>query len=412
MITVYSLFWSIINCCLMAFVIFLLRTRTMLISKYGTAVLRFLIICCIVRILLPVEFPKHQYILADNFLYSWIVEHFKFILHPEFRRMVLTILIIIWICGSLFSIFRLLKKSRGVQKVIRDNGCTDYPEAAEVLASIDEDCRLPVRICSGISVPVLAGYFHPAIYFPDYSYTKKELRYVLLHEYTHWRRRDIWKKLFMNVVCVLIWWNPAVYIIRKEMTQLIEFRCDKTLSKDFSDEEIVNYLDILLISFARAQNPLIKTNLYTIEFVNTSKQYTIRQRFDLLLHRYTVTRHRWLPQALIVLLGLAWMFCSYYFIWQTKYYTPEQTMWMPNRSDRKVVDIADEGNAYLEEQADGSYIFYYNNADNFSLEVSADDVEAGLYDFYPIVKYQEEDRNVFMDFLMKIQESIKNIFSE
>ena len=407
MITVYSLFWSIINCCLMAFVIFLLRTRTMLISKYGTAVLRFLIICCIVRILLPVEFPKHQYILADNFLYSWIVEHFKFILHPEFRRMVLTILIIIWICGSLFSIFRLLKKSRGVQKVIRDNGCTDYPEAAEVLASIDEDCRLPVRICSGISVPVLAGYFHPAIYFPDYSYTKKELRYVLLHEYTHWRRHDIWKKLFMNIVCVLIWWNPAVYVIRKEVTQLIEFHCDKTLSKDFSDEEIVNYLDILLTSFERAQNPLIKTNLYTIEFVNTSKQYTIRQRFDLLLHRYTVTRHRWLPQALIVLLGLAWMFCSYYFIWQTKYTAPEQSLKNEDIMNQTVVDISGKENAYIVEQEDGSYIFYFYGT---SMEVSKEDVQAGFYDVYPIVEYQKDSKNAFMKLFITMEESFKNMF--
>ncbi len=407
MITVYSLFWSIINCCLMAFVIFLLRTRTMLISKYGTAVLRFLTICCIVRILFPVEFPKHQYILADNFLYSWIVEHFKFILHPDFHRMVLTILIIIWICGSLFSIFRLLKKSRDVQKVIRDNGCTDYPEAAEVLASIDEDCHLSVRICSGISVPVLAGYYRPAIYFPEYSYTKRELRYILLHEYTHWRRHDIWKKLFMNIVCVLIWWNPAVYVIRKEVTQLIEFRCDKTLSKDFSDEEIVNYLDILLTSFERAQNPLIKTNLYTIEFVNTSKQYTIRQRFDLLLHRYTVTRHRWLPQALIVLLGLAWMFCSYYFIWQTNYVAPEYSLKNEDTTDHVVTDIAGDDNTYLKEQADGNYIMYFTD---FSMEVSAEDVEAGLYDFYPIIEYQEKDKNVFLEFFTGIRENIKNIF--
>lgn len=409
MITVYSLFWSIINCCLMAFVIFLLRTRTMLISKYGTAVLRFLTICCIVRILFPVEFPKHQYILADNFLYSWIVEHFKFILHPDFHRMVLTILIIIWIGGSLFSIFRLLKKSRDVQKVIRDNGCTDYPEAAEVLASIDEDCHLSVRICSGISVPVLAGYYRPAIYFPEYSYTKRELRYILLHEYTHWRRHDIWKKLFMNIVCVLIWWNPAVYVIRKEVTQLIEFHCDKTLSKDFSDEEIVNYLDILLTSFERAQNPLIKTNLYTIEFVNTSKQYTIRQRFDLLLHRYTVTRHRWLPQALIVLLGLAWMFCSYYFIWQTNYDIPERSVRHEEIMDRTVVDISGKENAYIVEQEDGSYIFYFYG---IATEVSADDVGKGLYDFYPIIEYQEDNKNVFIKFFIKIQENIKNIFSE
>ena len=83
----------------MAFVIFLLRTRTMLISKYGTAVLRFLILCCIIRILLPVEFPEHQYILADNFLYSWIVKHFKIVLHPDFKSLLLTFLIIVWICG-------------------------------------------------------------------------------------------------------------------------------------------------------------------------------------------------------------------------------------------------------------------------------------------------------------------------
>ncbi len=368
----------------------------MLISKYGTSVIGFLMVCCIVRILLPVEFPKHQYILADNFLYSWIVKHFKFVLHPDFRDNLLAVLIVIWICGSVFSILRLMKKSREVQKVIRANACTDNPRAAEILASIDSECPLPVRVCSGISVPVLAGYFRPAIYFPDYPYTDEQLRYVILHEYTHWKRHDIWKKLLMNVICVLIWWNPAVYVIRKEVTQLIEFRCDKTLSKDFSEEEILDYLDILLTSFERAQNPLIKTNLYTIEFVNTSKQYTIRQRFDLLLQRYTVTHRRWLMQTLIVLLGLGWMFCSYYFILQTKYAASEDALWTPNRVERKVVYVSNGDNTYLEEQADGSYLFYYNGT---PMEVPAEDVEAGLYDVYPIVEYQEESKNVFVKFL-------------
>lgn len=378
----------------------------MLISKYGTSVIGFLTVCCIVRILLPVEFPKHQYILADNFLYSWIVKHFKFVLHPDFRDNLLAVLIVIWICGSVFSILRLMKKSREVQKVIRANACTDNPRAAEILASIDSECPLPVRVCSGISVPVLAGYFRPAIYFPDYPYTDEQLRYVILHEYTHWKRHDIWKKLLMNVICVLIWWNPAVYVIRKEVTQLIEFRCDKTLSKDFSEEEILNYLDILLTSFERAQNPLIKTNLYTIEFVNTSKQYTIRQRFDLLLQRYTVTDCRWLMQTLIVLLGLGWMFCSYYFILQTKYAASEDALWTTNRVERKVVYVYDGDDTYLEEQADGNYILH---SIDFSMEVSAEDVKSGLYDIYPIVEYQGDDKNVFVELFMMIQENIKNI---
>ena len=411
MITVYSLFWSIINCCLMAFVIFLLRTRTMLISKYGTAVLRFLILCCIIRILLPVEFPEHQYILADNFLYSWIVKHFKIVLHPDFKSLLLTFLIIVWICGSLFSGCRLLLKSRKVQKIIRDNACVEFTRAKEILETIEPDCPLPVRLCSGISVPVLAGYLHPAIYFPEYPYTDEELRYVLFHEHAHWKRKDIWKKLIMNIICILVWWNPAVYIIRRELSQLLEFRCDKTLAKDLDDFEIVGYLNLLMISYERAKNPLIKTNLYTIEFVNTGKQYTIMQRFDLLLDRHTVTSHRLLPQMVIVLLALLWMFCSYYFIWQTKYATPEEAMWTLNISDYtigdvSVVDISDENNTYLAEQEDGSYIFYYNG---FTMDVPEKDVDAGLYDYYPIVEY-EDDKNIFLNIFTKIKEVIDNFF--
>lgn len=407
MITVYSLFWSIINCCLMAFVIFLLRTRTMLISKYGTAVLRFLILCCIIRILLPVEFPEHQYILADNFLYSWIVKHFKIVLHPDFKSLLLTFLIIVWICGSLFSGCRLLLKSRKVQKIIRDNACVEFTRAKEILETIEPDCPLPVRLCSGISVPVLAGYLHPTIYFPEYPYSDEELRYVLFHEHAHWKRKDIWKKLIMNIICILVWWNPAVYIIRRELSQLLEFRCDKTLAKDLDDFEIVGYLNLLMVSYERAKNPLIKTNLYTIEFVNTGKQYTIMQRFDLLLDRHTVTSHRLLPQMVIVLLALLWMFCSYYFIWQTKYATPEQAMWSPYKTEKAVIFVADEENAYLEEQKDGSYLLYMYGT---SMEVPASDVEEGLYDYYPIIEYEEE-RNIIFDFFMNMKEHIDNFFS-
>ena len=406
MITIYSLFWSIINCCLMAFIIFLLRTRTTLISRYGTAVLSFLTVCCVIRILLPVEFPKHQYILADNFIYSWIVKHFKFILLPEFRQTVLIVFIIIWILGSLFSIFRLMRKAAKVQKVIRANACIDNLAAAKVLASIDADCKLPVRICSGISVPVLAGVFHPAIYFPDYPYTEQQLRYVLLHEYTHWKRKDIWKKLAMNVICVLVWWNPAVYIIRKELTQLIEFHCDRTLVRDLSSEEIVDYLSLLMLSFKRAQNPLIKTNLYTIEFVNTSKQYTIMQRFDLLLHRREATRCRRLVPALLVVLGLVWMFCSYYFILQTNYYASETSLWTPNIANETVVYVGNKENTFLIEQSDGSYLFYYNGT---PMEIPTSDVEDGLYDIYPIIEYKKN--NIIVNFLIKIKENIVNFFS-
>ena len=46
------------------------------------------------------------------------------------------------------------------------------------------------------------------------------------------------------------------------------------------------------------------------------------------------------------------------------------------------------------------------------MKVSAEDVESGFYDFYPIVKYKEDNKNIFIGYFIKMQESIKNIFSE
>lgn len=71
--------------------------------------------------------------------------------------------------------------------------------------------------------------------------------------------------------------------------------------------------------------------------------------------------------------------------------------------------MAGKENAYLLEQEDGSYIFYFYGT---YTEVSAEDVESGLYDFYPIIEYQEKEKNVFLEFFIEIQENIKNIFSE
>lgn len=66
--------------------------------------------------------------------------------------------------------------------------------------------------------------------------------------------------------------------------------------------------------------------------------------------------------------------------------------------------IANKYNAYLEEQSDGSYIFYYNNT---PIEVPSSEVENGLYDLYPIIEYQKENKTLIDNFLS----FLKNIIS-
>lgn len=334
----------------MAFIIFLLRTRTELISRYGTAVPHFLVICCIIRILFPVEFPDYQYVIADNFLFSWVVEHFKFILHPEYRRIGIIAFVIVWLGGSAVSLFFLVKKSLLARYILHEDACIDYPKAKKILDSIDPDCKVETRLCSGISTPILAGYLHPKIYFPTLPYTDEEVRLVLLHEYSHWKRRDIWKKLVMNIICIVFWWNPAVFIIRRELDQLLEFCCDKRLSKGFEELEILDYLNLLIMTSSAKKKKSVMTNtLFTIDFADNMVQHTIQQRFDLLFYKHRATKHRKLAQAGMILLGVVWMVCSYYFILQTNFESPKSGLLEDDVVNQEVVFVADEENAYIKD---------------------------------------------------------------
>lgn len=392
MITIFSILWTIINCCAMAFVIYFIRTRTDVISKYGCFVISFLTVCCILRILFPIEFPEYQFIIPDSILYSKILEPVQGLLHPKIPEWLLSLLLVIWFSGSAFHTIRLIYKSVQVSKRLKSCSREAGSDIVELLHDIDADCPLKIYLSSDISVPVLAGYFHPAIYIPDDLREEYEYRYILLHEYTHWKRKDILKKLFMNFVCVIAWWNPAVYIIRREVSQIIEFSCDRQLSVRLSDYEIVEYLEVLRDNITRIKRSRIKTNTYTIEFVNTSRRYSIIQRFQLLLQRDMPSRRSPVPKIILIVISCIWMACSYYFILQPNYITSDNLLWKQDyQLDDYVINISDTGNTYLKEQKDGSYIMYYNNTyTEFSMPVSREDVEAGLYELYPIIPYEEE----------------------
>lgn len=139
MITIYSLFWTIFNCSIMALIIFVLRTRTSFITKYGTPILYFLIICCIIRVLFPVEFPDFQYVIGDSTVYSKLCKPLTSLLFPTFPDWFLPLLIFVWVCGSIFHFIRLYISSKDVQRAIKDTSCEADGRVREKLKEIDPE---------------------------------------------------------------------------------------------------------------------------------------------------------------------------------------------------------------------------------------------------------------------------------
>jgi beta-lactamase regulating signal transducer with metallopeptidase domain len=103
------------------------------------------------------------------------------------------------------------------------------PSAAEV-AALAALCpgRQPRLYRSPLAeAPMVAGLLHPAIYLPHRDYTPEQLSHILRHELCHWRRGDVGIKWCASLAVCLHWFNPLVYLLRRELDRSCELACDE-----------------------------------------------------------------------------------------------------------------------------------------------------------------------------------------
>lgn len=65
------------------------------------------------------------------------------------------------------------------------------------------------------------------IFVDPCCYTEKELQGILIHEKTHVRQGHSWDTLAGEILCIFFWYNPGVWLIRREIRQNLEFLADR-----------------------------------------------------------------------------------------------------------------------------------------------------------------------------------------
>jgi len=80
-----------------------------------------------------------------------------------------------------------------------------------------------------VSSPMLIGFFHPCIVLPNEDICEKDFYYIILHELTHHKRQDILYKWLVQFTVCLHWFNPMVYLMRREIIKACEFSCDEAV---------------------------------------------------------------------------------------------------------------------------------------------------------------------------------------
>lgn len=104
--------------------------------------------------------------------------------------------------------------------------------------------KIPILKVDSIEDPFIVGIKNPYIIIPNIDEETKKI--VLLHEVGHYIKRDLFLKCFFEILCLLYWWNPLVYIVRYYFSNILEIRNDLIVCNELSEIEKIHYVEILL----------------------------------------------------------------------------------------------------------------------------------------------------------------------
>ncbi|MEM9952409.1 MAG: extracellular solute-binding protein [Chloroflexota bacterium] len=158
-----------------------------------------------------------------------------------------TIILIIWSSACLSVIARYVYTTIRLRRDID----TNQPLSPTWQQSLDVICQKlqihPPKLYSSttVPVPIVFGMLSPTVVIPVKlaQITKAQQELILLHECLHIKHRDLPLQLLALVFYALQWFNPLVWVLRREIKVLREQACDEyVLSYGIEQQSYARYL--------------------------------------------------------------------------------------------------------------------------------------------------------------------------
>ncbi|MCM1540753.1 MAG: M56 family metallopeptidase [Blautia sp.] len=166
---------------------------------------------------------------------------------------------VIWACvGAVMAVYLMAGYQRMRRKIRRWGYECEDAGIREILAEISGQCgmkRIPGLYILPDSTmgPFTTGIFRNIIVLPEEVQNEKDMRFILKHEALHCKNRDIlWKLLFL-LVCIIHWFNPLVWLLRRAAEQDMEIACDEEVVSGAAREDRREYSEVIMAWVERSQ---------------------------------------------------------------------------------------------------------------------------------------------------------------
>ncbi len=186
--------------------------------------------------------------------------------------------IVLWISGAvIFFIWNLFvyhsfKRRMRTEKIPKEG--MERVVLEQVKRELFIKKNIDMLFCENITSPMVMGFFKPKVILPKEIYGEEELYFILCHELTHYKRRDVMYKTLLLVANALHWFNPAVWLMRKLAGSDLEISCDSMVVGKGDIELRKRYSETILASVHREN---VACSAFMTHFYGGKK--TLKKRF-------------------------------------------------------------------------------------------------------------------------------------
>lgn len=321
---------------------------------YGIRVVHILMIMVLLRLFLPIELPTQNNINITNIWPDIYIAFTKpFINFAGKEWSLQSFFIIISVSGSIFLTMKLFISYSLIRYAVKYFEPLNNSFVSEIVDTINAGYKKPVHFeivhNTEINTPLIFGLWKPFIILPDLDLTKDEWYYVLYHEMSHYYFKDLWVRFICELMQALYWWNPFVYVLRRQITKVQELRVDSTVISKLNNLNKLDYMECL-IRIAR----LHKNNQKKwIAAFSSDSEKEVSGRIELIFKNNEYKgRHTIKSGLLALLLVFVIAFLPNFFI--------IEPFSMAEKDQNKGIQI-NSANAYYILNADGTYDVYVNS---------------------------------------------------
>ncbi len=241
---IFSLFFSLL-------LAFIMRSNKLL----GNIKYELLLLCLlfpIIKILIPVEIIPWSnnitvpYVLPTiiNFLHkSFVIDSLgKFYIWDIVYRIILVISVIN-VIRLFVSYYTLIRENKNLCPVT-DPMITGLVD--KILQEQNKKSNITVKWSDVSTPPCILGITKPVILLSKDNWCEENLECVLRHELAHYIHGDLFFRYIWLFIKAFCWWNPAIYLLDRQLGKIIEIRADENALRKKDKEFQKQYMQTIV----------------------------------------------------------------------------------------------------------------------------------------------------------------------